>query len=300
MNYQKRKLNPYRKVSALMFSIYAMSLLLVSSLASSTIYATYDEQTVEEVLEDEKENNEEKQIPVSTTISGQIKIADFDEEVFATDLNSIYYKGKVDSDPLVNDHLAEYYSDTLNSYVTENVICEYADYLEYNMPFTTHFDRDYSTLSTKDLLVLEKIVVKEIGNCTFEQQAATAAMCLNRLYDDAFPDTMFENAIAPYQFDVSYGYEPWPESSEKTKAAIELALLGIDFSCNAVSFYTPEYSSKEGIKYFEECTTTTAIIPSKYPNETSIFACVNENKDDALNATKYIYSSIFNKAIIAT
>ena len=197
-----------------------------------------------------------------------------------------------DIDPLSNDILSKDYINVLDLPPRGlDSVLDYEQFFEYNLPFTTHFDRDYSSRLTElDYLVLTKIIVSEIGNCTFEQIAASAAMCLNRLYDDDFPDTMFENAIAPMQFRESYGYAPWPEPSDKVRLAIKLALCGIDFSCNAVGFYTPEYSSKEGCKYFEEYTYTTAEIKSKCEGETSVFVTGNEKKEDAINAPKYIYS----------
>lgn len=298
MDYRKKGRNwPHHSAPAkafgMIFGTYFFVSLTIASIPVSA-YAYVDPvESVREILE-------EKSYEENVAIHGiELPEAPSTQDVEA--VRALVEEENLDVDPL---SYADYDKDSINpdDYIHElsaNIIKDYVEYLEYdNVPFTTHFDRDYSKITGEDLLVMTKIVVSEIGNCTFEQQAATAGMCLNMLYDPDFPDTMFENAIAPGRFRESYGYAPWPEPSDKTRKAMELALSGIDFSCNAVSFYTPEYSSAEGCRVFEEYTTTTAIIPSKCEGETSVFACLNGKKEEALSTTKYIYSKYYDSAVI--
>lgn len=276
----------------LLTMVYCSSAFLIPFNISAYYVDTASEN--EEEYEEEKEELSKKMVMLGGIVN--ITDVDFDEvsDFYYDDIDPLisindYYK---DPDPLYTDSLHEDYINIRDiQYEGFDAVLAYQQFFEYNLPFTTHFDRDYSSrLTEEDYLILTKIIVSEIGNCTFEQIAASAAMCLNRLYDDMFPDTMFENAVAPMQFRESYAYAPWPEPSEKVELAIKLALCGIDFSCNAVGFYTPEYCGPKAIEYFESDTTPTAKIKSKCEGETSVFICSNERKDEALSATKYIYS----------
>ena len=303
MDYRKRsKKKVSKKAFSVVLTMHAFLSLAFVSLPISAYYAD----TAPKNQESMEEIKSEKKLNSNSTISGNFYILENciqNQELELTPIDEyekieLIEKDPRDTDPLmfVSKNIIEDEEDITSKI---NFILEkYSEYFEYNLPFTVHFDRNLSKLTDEDILIIKKIVYSEIGNCTFEQQAATAAMCLNLIFDEKFPDTMFENAIEPGRFRESYGYAPWPELSEKSELAISLALSGIDFSCNAVSFYTPEYSSEEGCKFFKECTTTTATIPSKREGETSVFACLNESKDKALSTTKYIYSKYFNSAVI--
>ena len=230
-------------------------------------------------------NEEENDVDPLSLISDD----DYDSfSLVSEDVDPLSLISNDDYDPLsfALDTDIDEESNSLDIKVKESSIESYAKYLELNVPYVLHKDRDYSNLSENSLNILSKVVYEESHLCPFEQQAAIAGLVLNRLYAEEYPDTIFEIVSAPMQFRERYAYAPFPELNEKTKAAIECALSGIDFSCGAVAYYNPEYSSEEGITYFKTSTTMCAHIVD-YMN--LVLCCLNEHASETLALQKYYY-----------
>ena len=211
--------------------------------------------------------------------------SDFDQS-FDTDPLSLDLLFPEDIDPLVIYFESNNFEDITVENISPKTIEKFAKYLELHVPYILHTDRDYSKLSELAIKIIQKVVYEEARFCPFEQQAAIAALILNRLYAEEYPDTIFDIVSAPNQFRESYAYAPFPEVSEKTRAAVECALAGIDFSCGAVAYYNPEFSTAAGIRYFEKNTTMCAHIVD---NMNLVLCCLNEHADEVLAQPKYYY-----------
>ncbi len=172
-----------------------------------------------------------------------------------------------EEDPLSGDRFDDAY---VNKWDEDNhlqkVMDKYSEYLsKEDVPFIIHPERNYSKCTELDILIIKKIVYSEIGLCSFEQQAATAAMCLNMM--EQFDTDMYSLASTPNVFDVSYAEAPWPELTEKNEKAVELALEGIDFSCGGVAFCTYELIDPSTKDWFDSLALTAEINVSTFYND---------------------------------
>lgn len=102
----------------------------------------------------------------------------------------------------------------------------------------------------QDILLIEKIVQSEVGNCSEASKIAVSNIILNRLSNNEFPNTIQEVVFEKRQFSTVNNMSVVP--SENTKEAVMKALNGEDNSQGALFFYAPKYvKNKKTIQWFE-------------------------------------------------
>lgn len=112
-------------------------------------------------------------------------------------------------------------------------------------------------LNEEELYWLNQITEAEAGGESYEGKVAVAAVILNRVDADGFPnsviDTIFEivyvNGIAYYQFEPvlnNYIYNVTP--SDETKKAVQAAINGEDPTGEAVVFYNPAKTDNKWVR----------------------------------------------------
>lgn len=111
-------------------------------------------------------------------------------------------------------------------------------------------------LSEGDLNMLLRIVEAEAGNQDEEGKLLVANVVLNRMEDEAFPDTVTEVVLqrenGVCQFSPVSNQTIWQVCiSEETEDAVERALRGEDISEGALYFAAREYADSDKMKWFD-------------------------------------------------
>ncbi len=112
-------------------------------------------------------------------------------------------------------------------------------------------------LSDDEMGVLLRIVEAEAGNEDEEGKLLVANVVLNRVENDAFPDTVsgvvFQKEKGVTQFSpVSNGSYYRVEISDETVNAVGRALMGEDISQGALYFAARKYADRDKMKWFDE------------------------------------------------
>lgn len=105
------------------------------------------------------------------------------------------------------------------------------------------------SISESDFDLLARLVAAEAGGEPYEGQIAVAAVVLNRMRSNKFPDSVRGVIYQENQFS-SVPKLPYIQPSESCRKAVVEAINGVDPSNGALYFYNPEISSKEGIRFF--------------------------------------------------
>lgn len=113
------------------------------------------------------------------------------------------------------------------------------------------------SLSQQDMEALLRIVEAEAGCEDEDGRLLVANVVLNRVADDAFPDTVsevvFQRENGVTQFSpVSNGRFWKVKISEKTMDAVGRALEGEDISDGALFFAARKYADSDKMKWFDE------------------------------------------------
>ena len=111
-------------------------------------------------------------------------------------------------------------------------------------------------LSEEDLNMLLRIVEAEAGNQDEEGKLLVANVVLNRVENEAFPNTVTEVVLqrenGVCQFSPVSNQTIWQVCiSEETKSAVERALKGEDISDGALYFAAREYADSDKMKWFD-------------------------------------------------
>lgn len=117
--------------------------------------------------------------------------------------------------------------------------------------------QDTYGFSDEDIEVLQRIVEAEAGCEDEEGKLLVANVVLNRVNDEAFPDTIpgvvFQKDGGVTQFSpVASGSIYQVEISEETVAAVNRALEGENISEGALYFAARKYASSKNMKWFDE------------------------------------------------
>ncbi len=112
-------------------------------------------------------------------------------------------------------------------------------------------------LSDEDYGVLLRIVEAEAGGEDIEGKMLVAGVVLNRVNNDAFPDTVkevvFQRENGTSQFSPVYsGRYERVTVSEETVEAVERVLSGEDISEGALYFAARKYADSSKMKWFDE------------------------------------------------
>ncbi|MGN0400837.1 MAG: cell wall hydrolase [Acetatifactor sp.] len=113
-----------------------------------------------------------------------------------------------------------------------------------------------NTLSDEELEILLRIVEAEAGCEDEEGKLLVANVVLNRVHDNAFPDTIkgvvFQQDGGVTQFSpVADGSYHKVRISEETISAVSRALSGEDISGGALYFAAREYADNSQMKWFD-------------------------------------------------
>lgn len=111
-------------------------------------------------------------------------------------------------------------------------------------------------LTEEEFQILCRIVEAEAGGEDINGRLLVANVILNRVEDDAFPDTVeevvFQKNNGTFQFSPIYdGRYHEVKISEETKEAVERALLGEDNSKGALYFAARKAAQPEKMKWFD-------------------------------------------------
>ena len=108
-----------------------------------------------------------------------------------------------------------------------------------------------------EVSVLERIVEAEAGGEDADGKLLVANVVLNRVRDEAFPDTIsevvFQRTGGVTQFSpVANGRFEAVTISEESKEAVERALLGEDISDGALYFVARKHADQSKVRWFDE------------------------------------------------
>ena len=110
--------------------------------------------------------------------------------------------------------------------------------------FTGYSEGDYN--------VLLRIVQAEAGNCDIEGRVMVANVILNRVEDDAFPNTITKVVYQKHQFSpVGNGSIKRCKVTAETVEAVERALSGEDLTDGALYFMNRRASSRKNASWFD-------------------------------------------------
>ncbi len=114
-----------------------------------------------------------------------------------------------------------------------------------------------SAFSEAEVSVLERIVEAEAGGEDADGKLLVANVVLNRVRDEAFPDTItevvFQRTGGVTQFSpVANGRYDAVTISEESKEAVERALLGEDISDGALYFVARKHADQSNVRWFDE------------------------------------------------
>lgn len=94
-------------------------------------------------------------------------------------------------------------------------------------------------LSKEDLNLLTRAVYSEARGENLEGQVAVAAVILNRIEDERFPDTIKGVVFQPWAFTAVHDGQFWLTPNNDAQKAVELALQGWDPTAGAIFYYNP-------------------------------------------------------------
>ena len=117
--------------------------------------------------------------------------------------------------------------------------------------------RKMEVFSAEEIQVLERIVEAEAGGEDADGKLLVANVVLNRVRDEAFPNTItevvFQRDGRVVQFSpVANGRYDAVTVSEETREAVERALCGEDISEGALFFAARKYADEKAMRWFDE------------------------------------------------
>lgn len=117
-------------------------------------------------------------------------------------------------------------------------------------------ERQGAVLTEDEFQVLCRIVEAEAGGEDMDGRVLVANVILNRVADEAFPDTVkevvFQKNNGTFQFSPLYdGRYQRVQVSEETEEAVKRALLGEDHSKGALYFVSRKAAASEKMKWFD-------------------------------------------------
>ena len=114
----------------------------------------------------------------------------------------------------------------------------------------------WNDLSEQEIIVLQRIVEAEAGGEDADGKLLVANVVLNRVKDEAFPNTIYEvvfqQSKGVTQFSpVANGRYEAVTVSEESKEAVERALNGEDLSEGALYFAARRYANPNSMRWFD-------------------------------------------------
>ncbi|MGG1984832.1 cell wall hydrolase [Brevibacillus brevis] len=102
-------------------------------------------------------------------------------------------------------------------------------------------------ISKRDMELLARLVYAEGRGEPYEGQVAIAAVVLNRVASDEFPNTVREVIYAPNAFSPVHDGNLTHKSNESTRKAVEDAVNGKDPSNGSLYFFNPDTATSKWI-----------------------------------------------------
>ncbi|MFW6308616.1 MAG: LysM peptidoglycan-binding domain-containing protein [bacterium] len=133
-----------------------------------------------------------------------------------------------------------------------NLSNNYLDsYQEIMLPFSISDEiRDLEIpVSEQELDLLAHTVYSEARGEPFKGQVAVAAVVLNRVLNEYFPNNIEEVIFQPWQFSSVHDGQFWLEPNQQSYVAVKAALEGWDPTKRAIYFYNPQTSESEWVFY---------------------------------------------------
>lgn len=109
--------------------------------------------------------------------------------------------------------------------------------------------KDSYLANQEEVELLARAVYSESRGEPFKGQVAVAAVILNRVHHELFPDTIKEVIFQPYQFTAVEDGQFWLEPSGMAYTAARAALQGWDPSDDAIFYYNPDTASSDWVFY---------------------------------------------------
>lgn len=103
--------------------------------------------------------------------------------------------------------------------------------------------KEVVSLNDEQLHLLSKLVAAEARGESYEGQVAVAAVVLNRVQDERFPDTIEEVIYQKNAFSVVQNGYIYQNATEESYKAAKDALYGHDPTNDAIYFWNPDIST---------------------------------------------------------
>ena len=103
--------------------------------------------------------------------------------------------------------------------------------------------KEVVSLNDEQLHLLSKLVAAEARGESYEGQVAVAAVVLNRVQDERFPDTIEEVIYQKNAFSVVQDGYIYQNPTEESYRAVKDALYGHDPTNDAIYFWNPDIST---------------------------------------------------------
>ena len=99
-------------------------------------------------------------------------------------------------------------------------------------------------MSENDINLIARVVYGESRGEPYEGQVAVAAVILNRLESNQFPNSIYDIVYAPRQFSVVNDNQINLKPNDKAYKAVKDAMAGTDPTNNALYFWNPKTAVK--------------------------------------------------------
>lgn len=108
--------------------------------------------------------------------------------------------------------------------------------------------KEVINITNDELYLLSKLVSSEARGESYEGQVAVAAVVINRVLDDRFPDNIKEVIYQRNAFSVVNNGQIYKDPTDSAYKAAREALYGSDPTSGAIYFWNPEISTCNWIK----------------------------------------------------
>ena len=119
---------------------------------------------------------------------------------------------------------------------------------DVQMQSTNHYKKEVINITNEELLLLSKLITGEARGESYEGQVAVAAVVINRVKDERFPNSIEDVIYQRNAFSVVNDGSINMSPTESAYKAARDALYGLDPTNKSVYFWNPEIATCKWIK----------------------------------------------------
>lgn len=119
---------------------------------------------------------------------------------------------------------------------------------DVQMQSTNHYKKEVINITNEELLLLSKLITGEARGESYEGQVAVAAVVINRVKDERFPNSIEDVIYQRNAFSVVNDGSINMSPTESACKAARDALYGLDPTNKSVYFWNPEIATCKWIK----------------------------------------------------